>query len=262
MGSLIYLYGFTGADAPAPPATLHGLADGAVSFLDANGVRAVIGRVPAAEYAAGAIDERLGDIRWVGEQGVAHERVVAWFVDHATIVPAPLLTLYSGEAALHDVMRERADELRAQLRSLEGVREWDLKITWEPAAAQDAAAELSPEIRALDERIAAAAPGAAYLLSRKRAELAHEHANAGCRERAEALFDALSTRARATERLPVPKSADDLPVLLYAALLVPREDEVAFVADLEARRPELQRIGMDALLSGPWAAYRFVGEPA
>jgi hypothetical protein len=260
VASLIYLYGFVGADAPEPPASLRGLAGGAVSLVAAGGVRAVIGRVPAEEYAAGSIDERLGDLRWVGEQGLAHERVVAWFVDRVTILPAPLLTLYSTESALAGAAAARADELRAQMRSLEGQREWDLKVTWDPERAQAAAGELSPEIRALEERIAAANPGAAYLLERKRVQLALEHAAAGCRERAERLLDDVAAHARATERLPLPKTGDDGPVLLYAALLVPRAAEPALIAAVEERRGELERVGMDAKLSGPWAAYRFVGE--
>ena len=93
MSRLLYLYGFVPDDAPAPPSDLMGVGDAAVRRADAAGLSAIVADVPAAEFSSEALEARLHDLAWVGDQGALHERVVTWFVDHGGILPARLLTL-------------------------------------------------------------------------------------------------------------------------------------------------------------------------
>ena len=92
MSDFLYLYGFVPPATPAPT-DLTGIAGSPIELLSSGDVKAVVGRVPAQDYAPDRIEDRLQDLKWVAEQGVAHERVVAWFVDHAQILPAPLFTM-------------------------------------------------------------------------------------------------------------------------------------------------------------------------
>ena len=219
---------------------------------------AVISRLPAAAYAAAAVEARLQELAWVAERGVAHERVVAWFVDHADVVPAPLLTLYSGEAALRQTAAERSAVVSAQLDRLAGRREWDLKISCDRARLERHAGSISRELRALDTEIAAAPPGRRFLLERKRAAAFKRELDAAARNLAESYLEQLRPCATAVVVLAPPRTGQDLPVLLAAALLVERE-----------REPELQQLaaqhavspsslGFTIDLTGPWAPYRFL----
>jgi hypothetical protein len=258
---LIYLYGFLGADAPEPAATeLDGMAGAAVRVHEAAGLRVAISAVPEDDYSVGRIEGQLDDLDWVARQGLAHERVVSWFVDHGDIVPVALFTLYSGLDALERDMAGRGPQARGHLERLAGQREWDLKLVCDAGRATAALAEASPAMRELDAEIAGAAPGRRFLLERKRQALARDELRRVTSERADALLEALAAHANAVVRLTIPRTTEELPLLLHAALLVPRANESALAHTLDAVLTPLEPLGFAASLTGPWAPYRFVDE--
>src|SRR5690606_2505134 len=91
VSDIVYLYGFVPADTDT-----GGVPDGIdgrpVEPVPAGGAVALVTKLAADTYAAGVLESRLEDLDWVAARGLAHERVVAWCVDHADIVPAPLFT--------------------------------------------------------------------------------------------------------------------------------------------------------------------------
>lgn len=262
MSPLLYLYGFVPPNAETPPAELGGIGGAPVRLLDAGGFALASSEVDPAVYSAGALEERLADLAWVGARGVEHEKVVTWFADHATIVPVRLFTLFSSETSLLEEARRRADDVTESLRRFRDVREWDLKVSYEVAALAPHLSLLSAEAARMDAEIEAAAPGRRYLLERKREELVRREAPAAARERARSLLDALRPLTEAVTELEIPPHREGLPVVLDAALLV----HGARVEDLRRRvaeqAQELNGIGIRTQLTGPWAPYRFVSEDA
>jgi hypothetical protein len=255
---VIYLYGFTPAAAPAPPPELVGVAGSPVELLPVGAVRAVVGRLPAESWATEHVESRLEDLAWVGEQGIAHERVVLWFVDHAEILPARLFSLYSDEAALRAAYGPRSDDVGAQLRRLDGRREWNLKVAYDPAELGRHGATVSGELRRMDDEIEAAAPGRRYLLQRRRADVLKREVGRSARRLAGELLDALRPLAEAAHTLPLAAADEGGTVVLSAALLATREGEPALRAEAQRRIAELEALGMIITLSGPWAPYRFL----
>lgn len=260
MSELIYLYGFVPADVRLPTGGLAGVADAGVDSLPLAGFAAAVSRLPVAEFGAEALEARLRDLPWVAEQGLAHERVVAWFVDHAEILPAPLFTLYSSPELLQAEAASRAGEVERALGDFAGLREWDLKVTYLPARLAEHLGELSPEVAELDRRIAQASPGTRFLLERKRDALARTETARAARESAAGLLEALAPLAERSLRLPLAQTDGSGPVALNSALLVRRDREAALATEFAARRAELERLGIAAAFSGPWAPYRFVAE--
>jgi hypothetical protein len=259
---VLYVYGFVPAGTRAPE-RLDGLDDAAVALVAvAPDIAAAVSRVSADRWAPERIEARLEDLRWVADQGVAHERVVAWFVDHGDIVPVPLFTFYSGSQALADDVAQRAGEIHYRLERFRGRREWDLKVAYRAERALAHAAELSEAVRALDAELAEAAPGRRYLLERKRAELARAEIAGAARRRAATVLDELRPLADEVVQLPLPTNDPALPVVLNAALLVPKANEPALIAAAESGRTALDALGLELVFSGPWAPYRFVGDEA
>lgn len=258
MSDVVYLYGFvpSGTDAAGVPPGVDDAAVEAHAFGDAQ---AVISRLPASEYADEALDAHMEDLAWVAERGLGHERVIAWFVDHAEIVPAPLFTLFSSLEALAADARRRAPAIREMLERFSGLREWDVKLGYHHDVLARHAGEVSPEVHALDEEIAAATPGKRFLLERKRADIAKREVTAAARRLGDELYEELASVARDAIRLPLPRAGAELPVVLNAALLVERERESATIALLEQRAERLRPLGIELHFSGPWAAYRFMG---
>ncbi|MGH7475719.1 MAG: GvpL/GvpF family gas vesicle protein [Longimicrobiales bacterium] len=261
MSDPVYLYGFVPATAPTPPDTLRGVAERPLELLDAPTFRMVVSRVPAEDYAGERLESNAGELPWLAKQGVAHERVVAWFVDHAQILPVRLLTLYSTERALRDMVDEREARIVRELERFRGMREWDLKVTYDEEQLEHAIGSLAPEIGALDAEIAAAPPGRRYLLERKRATAARAAVGRTARHSASAALDALGELAADVRVLEPPRTVEGGLHALAAALLVRTENEAALRVRAQERATELGPSGIELRLSGPWAPYRFLEDP-
>ena len=259
MSDFVYLYGFVPPDAPAPEA-LAGIAERSVHIVPAGDVGAVVSSVPADVYAPEMVEEALKNLQWVAEQGVAHERVVAWFVDHSQILPVPLFTMYSTSNALERAVAEKKDELRSELARLHGHREWDVKVFFDETVMQANAGGLSDRVAQIDREIAEAGAGRAYLLQKKRADLLKSEVLHAAHNRAVAVLDAIKPDVTETRTLPLPRTDDVLPVVLHAALLVRVANEARVIETLETQTRQLKQVGMDLSFSGPWAPYRFTGE--
>ncbi|CAN5887642.1 GvpL/GvpF family gas vesicle protein [soil metagenome] len=258
MSDVIYLYGFVPPAAPEPPPSLLGVGGIAPQRLPAGPVCAIVGRLPANEYATAAVETRLEDLAWVGEQGLAHERVVLWFVDHAEILPARLFSMYKDDAALQATVAAQGERIAAQLTALAGRREWNLKVAFDSAELGRHGAEVSAELRALDGEIDGAPPGRRYLLQRKRADVLKREVGRSARRLAAELLDSLRSHAEDVRMLPLAAGDDTGNVVLSAALLVGREAEPALREEAERRIEAQRRLGMIPNLSGPWAPYRFL----
>lgn len=256
--SLLYLYGFVPADAPAPPDTMTGVDGQPVRVRPLDGLAAVTSDVDAARFGESEIEAGLKDLSWVGRQGASHESVVTWFSDHSTIVPTRMLTIFSAEAALLDQVAERSGTIEEQLRRFSGLREWDLKVGYDSAMLAEHLAEFSEDARRAESEIEAAPPGRRYLLERRREDSVKRETLEVARELAADLLGRLRPVAEDVIELEPPARRDDLPVIANAALLVP----TARAEELRARAAErvgvLEARGVHVSLTGPWAPYRFL----
>lgn len=258
MPELIYLYGFVPAEVRAASESLSGIDEQPVELLELNGLSAVISEVDERFYGSQQIEERLQDLSWVAQQGVSHERVVAWFVDRAQIIPASLFTLYSSRDALEAATRQQSALIADELRRLAGLREWDLKVSYDTQALAAQTARYSEAVRELDREIEAAAPGRKYLLARKRGDLAKSEVSRVARELGQTIYQQARPHCAEAITLPIPQTGEPLPVVLHAALLVGRDREAELVRQLEHARVESEPNGVHVTFSGPWAPYRFV----
>jgi len=258
VSDVVYLYGFVPSDTAAPPVNLRGVGGAPVTLLDMGAARAAVSHLSDPTFSAERVEERLADLAWVGEQGLAHERVVAWFVDHADILPARLFSMHSSEAALRDTVAGSVNGLAQRLRAFAGRREWDLKVAYDAAELEKHGPEISPELRALAHEIEAAPPGRRFLLERKRADLAKLELRRSARRLADELLAALATHALQTRVLPLSQEVATSTVVLTAALLVARAADAALQRDAAERIDRLRTLGVLVTFSGPWAPYRFV----
>lgn len=262
MADLVYLYGYIPQGAVAEELRgLRGIAERPVETHPCGPAVAVLSRVPVEEYDAERIEARLADLDWLGQQGLAHERVVAALVDHATVLPMRLFTLFSSDIALRAECDQRADWLRETLDKLEGVRQWDLKISYDSDRMLATIGESSEEVAALDADLAQAAPGRRYLLQKQRDDVARSAVRRSVASLGEEVLARLEPISADVKRVAPPSSVEpgELPVIIAAALLVSRANEGALREGLEEESARLGPRGVRVACSGPWAAYRFVG---
>lgn len=259
MSDHLYLYGFLPAGAPDPSeAAPGGVSGGPVRRVDVGPVTAVVSPVPVADFSADVVEERLHDMEWVKDVGAAHERVVTWHVDRCDILPVRMLTLYSSDDALRASVTERGTDLAGELERLAGLREWDLKVTYDPPALRARLAQVSEAVAALEAELAAAQPGKRFLLEKKRDKLMRSETTRSARAFAADVLEAALPVASRHRILPV-AGGDGTPVALTAALLVHRDRDDELRAAVEPQAERGAALGVTVELTGPWAPYRFRG---
>src|SRR5690606_14746928 len=166
-GLLVYLYGIVPADAPDPSDELVGLEGRPVRLLRDGAVAALVSEVPADSYADEPLNAHLDDIGWVGERGLAHERVLDWFAERGPVVPLSLFSLHRDDERVRARLVDEADRVLPLLEALRGRREWRVKLWRRDAVVAENLEELSPTLKALTSEIEGAPPGRRYLLQKK-----------------------------------------------------------------------------------------------
>ena len=167
-----------------------------------------------------------------------HDRVVDSLTSDGTLLPTRFGMVLEDDDAVSAILRERAEELGAALRRVDGAIELAVRVVWPGEA--DAAGGGHAE--------ASASSGKAYLMSmvdrRRRARELADRVDAPLRELAR------ESRRRVLAR-------PDLP--LSASYLVERERAGAF----RDRVTELRSAVADAeiVCTGPWAPYGFASAP-
>lgn len=258
MSDLRYVYAIVPATA-APvvgAAGLVGIDDASVRVIVEGAFAAPTSDLPADEYGAEVLNERVRDLDWLTPRAAAHQEVNERLLEIAdAVLPLSFGTLYVDDGRVRHMLREDVEARARRLASLAGRAEWVVTVTRD-----DGNADASDEVHELEREIASSTPGRAFLLEKRRASVAKaatERADAEAARRAE---DALATIAERTYREPVARGGADA-VVIRISLLAPRANAERVDAVLAGLGDELEPRGYHARASGPWPAYRFGAMP-
>lgn len=254
---LIYLYGIVGGDAEAPGDDLAGLDGGAVELVVSGKVAGIISPVSDDVYNEDTLNGRLDDLAWVGERGVAHERVIDWFSERGPVIPLSMFSLHSDADTVARRLAKDEASLMTILDRLRGRREWGIRL-WRGAGAEEGIDDLSPSLKALNAEIEAAPEGRKFLLERKRDQMRTEELRTASKRLAHELYGTLGAAAVDSERVPVAgASGGGRTLLLDAAFLVEDErfDDFQEAVNLQAAR--FVDTGFEIEFTGPWPPYHF-----
>jgi Gas vesicle synthesis protein GvpL/GvpF len=251
--SVLYVYAVTRAAVTPDAEGVDGTRRfGAAFFED---VHAVFTPVDAAEFSQEVIDRRAGDLEWLGAIGYRHQAVMADLMKQTAIVPLRAFTLFSSEEALRAYLSANRELLSKTLARLDGKQEWTLRIELEPAKWSEALTARVASLRDLQNDIASASPGKAFLLrkklddEKKRASQMAENELVAEIERA--VLAKLRCETVAESRQRRDGAFPQINVLLN------RDEESVLQElrdDLTAR---YQDEGVTLALSGPWPPYTF-----
>jgi hypothetical protein len=251
--NVLYVYAVTRGDAlpevDGVDASRH------FGLATVDGVSAVYTAVAAEEFSQDVIDRRAADLEWLGSIGYHHQDVVSDLMKRTAIVPLRAFTLFSSEEALRAYLGEHHAMLAGSLERLDGKQEWTLRVEFDPARWSDSLAARVPSLRELNEQIASAAPGKAFLLRKKlddeRKRASHEAEQAVVAEIEQMVLEKLrcdtlsETRERRDGAFP------------QINVLIDRDEEARLQelhAELIAR---YDAEGVTLGLTGPWPPYTF-----
>ncbi|HEY0372012.1 MAG TPA: GvpL/GvpF family gas vesicle protein [Thermoanaerobaculia bacterium] len=250
---MLYVYAVT-RDAVMPQ--VDGV-DGTQHFgtVTIDGVSAVFTRVDAEAFSQEAIDARAGDLEWLGAIGYRHQDVVSDLMKRTAIVPLRAFTLFSSEEAVRAYLHEQAEMLAKMLERLDGKQEWTLRVEFEPAKWSESLAARVAALRDLQNDIAAAAPGKAFLL-KKKLDDERKRASHAAEQEVVAEIERLIAEKVQCESLAETRERRD-GAFPQINVLINRDEEAALQelhATLSAR---YEHEGVALGLTGPWPPYTF-----
>ena len=258
-GELRYLYAVAHANARAAivSANLRGIDGGRVDAIVEGDLLGATSAVPASDYEEGPLNERLQDLEWLAPRAASHQEVNGRLLDLArAVIPLAFGAIYRDGEGVRELLRVRAGDLAERLRAVEGRAEWIISIEREGSAAPTGGA-----VRALDDEIAAAAPGRAFLLGKRRDEVIREERRARDAAVAEETWTSIEAIAERVYREPLIDDPAAAAIARFSVLA--RRDREVELGDVVRRLGGTGvSEGYRVRLSGPWPAYRFGGLPS
>lgn len=242
-------------------AGVPGIDDAPVRLVTVDGLAALVSTLDGETYRADAIERGAVDVEWLRPRAMAHDRVLTWASDRASIVPMPMWTLFGDDAGVVARLREREPELRALLERVRGAREYTVRVFADATVLAASLPTLVPRLAVLEREAAAASPGQRYLLQRKLDDERKTERRAVARRVAQESYEMLARRAREAVRDPLQQEAGEGVggAILNASFLV----ETGRYDDFRRTLTELvQRYGNAFRFdfTGPWPPYHFVRE--
>lgn len=241
--------GASGIDAAGP---LEVVVEGALA--------AVVSPVPLAEFSDERLREHLNDVEWVERVARAHEGVLERLLDHATILPLRLCTLYRDREGVGRMLRGQEAALGQALASLEGRSERGVKLFADPDLLIEAVAADGETSDAAEEPA-----GTAYMARRRRERAAGERAGEFADAVAQEVHARLERFAEDSRANPLQRPevhGRDARMLLNGAYLVARNRELEFEEAVSSLRERWGEKGFQLELTGPWPPYNFVSTAA
>lgn len=255
---LRYLYAVAGANAEAGIAAAHlkGIDGGRVETIVEGRLLGATSAVPGSEYDEAPLNARLQDLEWLAPRAAAHQEVNGKLLEIAdAVIPLAFGAIYRDDEGVRELLRTRADEFADRLRAVEGRAEWIVSIE------RDGSVPTGGAVRALDAEIAAAPPGRAFLLGKRRDEVIREERRTRDAALAEETWATIEAIAERVYREPLIEDPTAAAIARFSVLA--RRDREVELGDV------VQRLGASGAsegyrvrLSGPWPAYRFGGLPS
>lgn len=256
---LRYLYAVASASAEPSiaAANLRGIDGGRAEAIVEGRLLGVTSTVSASDYEEDPLNEHLQDLEWLAPRAASHQEVNGRLLDLAdAVIPLAFGAIYRDADGVRDLLRTRADDFVDRLRAVEGRAEWIVSIERDGVAVPTGGA-----VGALDAEIAAAPPGRAFLLGKRRDEVIREERrtrDAAVAEQTWATVEAIAERVYREPLIEDPTAA----AIARFSVLAPRAREVELGDVVRRLGATGASEGYRVRLSGPWPAYRFGGLPS
>lgn len=215
----------------------------------------VLGIVPIAEFCGAEAERNLGELKWVGERAMRHQRVIEQGFARGPILPARFGTLFSSIPALERFIEMNRHPIGGFLKRVQGHEEWGVKALLKRAAAKEwLRSQLAPA-----GEDALVSPGLRYIQQRRAEAAADKQLQRWLGEACESIAESLDQYAieRRQGRILDAGLEDSGELVLNLAALIPhgrREELIAHLANINAERAEQ---GLSFIPNGPWPPYSF-----
>jgi hypothetical protein len=254
---LTYLYCIAPKSAAALKRTPRGLpkADKVRAVELTEALVLIVASVPKDEYSSAKIEAGLQDLTWVSACAVGHERVVEHYAKKSAVIPMKLFTLFSSDDRAVKDVGKRKRIIEKTMKRIEGREEWGVRVFFDEIRAAKLLSKSS-------NGHAKEPSGTSFLMRKKGERDVKRLLEANTANHASELFDALVLASDDSRRRPVPATIGGPRVVLDAAFLVGRKEAKKFQSTVAKRTEELDELGYEVKITGPWPPYNFTTEEA
>lgn len=236
---------------------------GPLRLLRFGSLDAVVQDVPAHDFGADVLRERLAERAALEQCARAHHAVVTKAAEAGPALPLPLATLYLDDERAVTALSREEDRFHAALGRIADRVEWGVQLYATRTPAPHTPAAPVATSAATRDRPGQARPGHAYLDRLRGARREREQRQEAGLRAAETVDSALRAVAVASRRLRTHGTSDrpeSGTQLLNAAYLVPRERRTVVAEVVERLRGSAECRHVEVRVTGPWVPYSFVEE--
>lgn len=254
---LVYLYCVT---AEPPNLDDAGTAQDGLYLVCEAGLCAVVCRVKAAEFGQSNLRRNLEDPAWLTTETTEHERIVEAIMRERCVIPFRFATLFDNDESLKARLRTHGGRFKTLLKRLEHKSEWGVKVYCDTDKLKHGIQAYGVTLSSLDEAVRSACPGKAFLLKKKREDLAETALAQAMNQYAERTVEVLgqmSVQTRINKVLPSRATERCGDMILNAAFLIDNRDVEAFAAAADAMGRRYAQEGVLVERTGPWPPYNF-----
>lgn len=248
----IYLYAVirSGAELGA----LEGIEPGfLVERLDCNGVDAVVSRLPGTGYFAP--HDTPADPNWIIPRVLRHDRVVGTLYSRAAVLPVRFATVFSSPLVLAESISRHRTAIDRFLTSVDGKDEWSLRAHFNTERATELILRTDRELSARWDSLPLPLGARYFSESRLRSD-AVIRARRLLPSSASIVRETVLKGTRAVELPIAPGGRPDRPLILSAALLLPRESADQMITAIRENITTEQPC-VELEVTGPWAPFSF-----
>ncbi len=260
-GSIYYVYGAL-AEPETRAAWPAGIEEGAVELIPGDGISAIATAVDADLYEPSRIEQLTGDMDWVRDRAIAHDRILSFASDLAPVVPFPMWNLFRDVASVRSMLQTRHDELLSVVARVRTAREYTVRVFIRPSVLEQHVSTHDSALADLERQSAAASPGQAYLLGRKMEKARKDATRRAAADVAAQINAALSAASEESvaERTGAAGPASERGyAVLNASFLVDNSRLTEFRRILTTLIGRYSESGFQFDFTGPWPPYHFAG---
>lgn len=249
--SPVYVYGIvhmSDEDIAVPPSDIA-----AVRIVAEDGLAALVSTLEV------EFENKLKDPEQAKRMVLAHHGVLAAVCQTKIVLPMRFATVFSDDASLRAVLRERHAALLAALCRLGSTREWGVKIFCDRAVLRDHLMA-SPEVATAQSEASAVPRGHGFFLKRRIAQICDAEVERAVARDVGQSRQSLAAVARGEVALklqPCVVSGRAGDMVWNGAYLVADASEDAFFARIETLRQTLAPSGYHCEITGPWPPFNF-----
>ncbi|MCK9422957.1 MAG: GvpL/GvpF family gas vesicle protein [Bacteroidales bacterium] len=257
INDLIYVYCISNS----PPDLRKNNALEGLKCITFQGFYTVVKLVSYSEFSEENLKKNLSDITWLEFNARAHVRIISLLMEDCTVIPFKFGTIYHTQDSLKKFITDYSDSFIENFLIIQGKEEWSVKIYCDRRTLCERIDELSEEAATLEKEIMASAPGKAFLLRRKKADLIENELNKLTKSYGQEYYNEINKMSENTtlnNLLPKELTGREDTMILNSAFLVRKDKAVDFVTTISFLRKKYPDLGFDIEMTGPWPPFSFV----